>query len=57
MSPKQQEFAIQDAQRKEVLTRLQESERNPETLESFEEPDLEKMVRDVIRKNTRDRSD
>jgi hypothetical protein len=38
---------IEDAQQREVLIRLQETDANPETLEPFEESDLERMIRDA----------
>jgi hypothetical protein len=38
---------VDDAQQKEVLARLHETDANPETLEAFEETDLEHMIRDV----------
>jgi len=38
-----------DAQQREVLTRLHENETNPDTLEAFEEGDLERMICDATR--------
>lgn len=40
---------IERAQQREVLSRLQETDTNPETLEPFEESDLERTIRDVSR--------
>ena len=38
---------VDDAQEREVLTRLHETDTNPDTLEAFEEADLERMIRDA----------
>lgn len=43
---------IDDAQQREVLARLEEVRANPDSLEPFEEEDLEQMLRDVATKKT-----
>jgi hypothetical protein len=39
---------IETAQQAEVLTRLAETDANPELLEPFEEADLERMIQDTV---------
>jgi hypothetical protein len=46
---------IDDAQQREVLTRLEEMRTNPELLEPFEEKNLEQMLRDVANTKTQAR--
>jgi hypothetical protein len=46
---------IDDAQQREVLARLEEARSNPDSLEPFEEKDLEQMLRDVATKKTQAR--
>jgi hypothetical protein len=46
---------IEDAQQREVLRRLHEAETNPDTLEAFEETDLERMIRDATSKKAQTR--
>ena len=46
---------IDDAQQREVLARLEEARTNPDSLEPFEEEDLEQMFRDVAAKKTQAR--
>jgi hypothetical protein len=46
---------VEDAQKREVLARLHEAHANPDTLEPFEEKDLEQMIRDVAHKKTQAR--
>ena len=41
---------VEDAQQREILTRLRETETNPDTLEAFEENDLERLIHDVTSK-------
>jgi hypothetical protein len=41
---------IKDAQQREVLARLHETNTTPKTLEAFEQSDLERMIRDVTSK-------
>jgi hypothetical protein len=43
---------IDNAQQREVLARLEEARTNPDSLEPFEEKDLEQMLRDVATKKT-----
>lgn len=38
---------IEDAQQREVLKRLRETDADPAALEPFEEADLDKMIRDA----------
>lgn len=38
---------VENAQQREVLARLHETDSNPETLEAFEEKDLERMIRNA----------
>jgi hypothetical protein len=40
---------IEDAQKREVLARIHEIRTSPEALETFEEKDLERMIRDASR--------
>jgi hypothetical protein len=47
---------VEDAQQREILNRLREVEANPETLEAFEENDLENLIRDVTSKKAPTRS-
>jgi hypothetical protein len=37
---------VENDQQREVLTRLHETDSNPQTLEAFEERDLERTIRD-----------
>jgi hypothetical protein len=39
---------IETAQQAEVLTRLAETDANPELLEPFEEADVERMIQDTV---------
>ena len=41
---------VEDAQQREILTRLHEVETNPDALEAFEENDLERLIHDVTSK-------
>jgi hypothetical protein len=41
---------VEDAQQREILSRLHEVETNPNTLEAFEENDLERLIHDVTSK-------
>jgi hypothetical protein len=43
---------VEGAQQREILSRLQEIDTNPETLEAFEENDLERLIHDVTSKKT-----
>jgi hypothetical protein len=43
---------VEEAQQRELLYRLRETETNPETLEAFEENDLENLIHDVTSKKT-----
>jgi hypothetical protein len=43
---------VEDAQQREVLTRLSETDTNPDTLEAFEETDLERMIQNATSKKT-----
>jgi hypothetical protein len=43
---------VEDAQQREVLRRLHETDTNPDTLEAFEETDLERMIHNVTSKKT-----
>ena len=36
---------VEDAQQREILNRLKETDADPRTLEAFEENDLERMIR------------
>jgi hypothetical protein len=46
---------IEEAQQREVLARLHEAETHPDTLEAFEEADLERMIHDAASKKTQTR--
>ena len=46
---------IDDAQQREVLSRLHETATNSATVEAFEENDLERMIRDVTAKKAQAR--
>jgi len=41
---------VEDAQQREILTRLHEIQTNPKLLEPFEEKDLERLIQDVTTK-------
>jgi hypothetical protein len=46
---------VEDAQQREVLSRLHETETNPGTLEAFEETDLERLIHDATSKKAQAR--
>ena len=43
---------VEEAQQREILNRLHEIETHPESLETFEENDLERLIHDVTSKKT-----
>jgi hypothetical protein len=43
---------VEEAQQREILNRLREIQTNPEMLEPFDEPDLERLIHDVTSKKT-----
>ena len=43
---------VEEAQQREILNRLHEIEAHPESLETFEENDLERLIHDVTSKKT-----
>jgi len=47
---------VDEAQQREILKRRREIETNPEMLEPFDKPDLERLIHDVTSKKTPTRS-